>query len=109
MTLRTLLRATAPVAVAAVALGVGLTAAQASSAPGWRITKVVGSSAGYLSLQGVAASGKSDAWVSGTTVQALVIERWNGGRWKQLAVPGTFTLSGSGDVNDFVSASPLRT
>jgi hypothetical protein len=31
MTLRTLLRATAPVAVAAVTLGAGLTAAQASS------------------------------------------------------------------------------
>jgi hypothetical protein len=102
MALRTLLRAAAPAAAVALALASGLTAAQASSTPGWRITKLVESPAGYTFLQGVAASGKSDAWVVGTTVQTLVIDRWNGGRWKPLAVPAAFTLSGSGGVNDSV-------
>ena len=102
MGLRHLLRVVVPVTVAALTMGSGLTAAQASSAPGWRIVKVYGASAGNPLLQGVAASGPSDAWVSGTAFQGLVIDHWNGTGWKRLAVPGTFTIQGSGGVNDDV-------
>ncbi len=98
MTLRTLLRATAPVAVAAVTLGASLTAAQASSAPGWRITKIIGSSTGSVDVASIVATRASDAWLSSSTPQGLLIERWNGGHWKDLAVPGFFTASSSKSV-----------
>jgi hypothetical protein len=93
--------AVAALAVAALAAGSGLTA-QASAAPGWRIVKVFGMSSGFPLLQGVAASGTRDAWVSGTTTESLVIERWAGSIWQRLAVPGRFTITGSGGVNDGV-------
>ena len=99
---RYLLRVSASAVVAALTLGSGLTAAHAAATPGWRIVKVYGAPAGYPILQGVTASGRGDAWVSGTTVQSLVIDHWNGAAWKQLAVPGTFTIGGSGGVNDGV-------
>ena len=83
-------------------------AAQASPAPGWRIVKVYGASAGYPVLEGLGATSRSDAWVSGTTAagtHGLFIERWNGSTWQQLAVPRGFRR----DVTDgVIGAASLR-
>ena len=65
MTLRTLLRAAAPVAVATVALG-GLTAAQASAKPGWSVADLYGPRAVHV-LQGIAASGQEHGMGIGDT------------------------------------------
>src|SRR5579864_2296087 len=106
MAFRHLLRVTAPVAVAALMLGPGLTAAQASTAPGWRLVKVYGASAGSPFLAGLSATRATDAWVSGETsallTQALFIGRWNGRNWTRLAAPRAFTVMPPQNVYDGV-------
>src|SRR5262245_45515947 len=112
MALRLLLRGAAPVAVAALTLGSGLTAAQASSPPGWRLIKVYGASAGSPFLEGLSATRTTDAWVSGTTnapgAQALFIDRWNGINWTRLAAPRAFTVPPSELETDGVIGSSSR-
>jgi len=112
MALRLLLRGAAPVAVAALTLGSGLTAAQASSPPGWRLVKVYGASAGSPFLEGLSATRTTDAWVSGATneldTQALFIDRWNGTRWTRLAAPRAFTVPASENESDGVIGSSTR-
>jgi hypothetical protein len=99
---RLLLRAAAPLTVAALALGAGPAAAQASVPPGWSVAEVYGQASGYPDLQGVAASGPDAAWVSGNAAGGLVIYRWNGTSWRGLTPPGTFAATGSVSVNDTV-------
>jgi hypothetical protein len=83
-------------AVSAV-LGSALPAAQAAaSRQSWRIDQVVSSSSSDTAMQGVAASGANDAWASGTTTQALVIEHWTGARWKAQSVPPETGAPGAG-------------
>jgi hypothetical protein len=112
MAFRHLLRVTAP-AVAALMLGPGLTAAQASTAPGWRLVKVYGASAGSPFLAGLSATRATDAWVSGATsalfTQALFIGRWNGRSWTRLAAPQAFTVTPPQNVYDGVIGSSTRT
>jgi hypothetical protein len=107
MTPRLLLRAGAPLAVAALALGAGPAAAQAAATPGWSVAQVYGAASGYPDLQGVAASGPGAAWVSGTNDAGLVIDHWNGTSWNGLTPPGTFETS-SASVNDFVIGASSR-
>jgi hypothetical protein len=112
MALRHLLRGAAPVAVAALTLGSGLTAAQAAAAPAWRLVKVYGASAGSPFLEGLSAARATDAWVSGTaiqvTTQALFIDRWNGTSWTRLAAPRAFTVPAPGIESDGVIGSSSR-
>jgi hypothetical protein len=97
---RLLLRTAGPLAAAALILGLGLTSAQASPAPGWRIVQVFpASAAGPTSLGGVAATGESDAWLAGNTASGLFVEHWNGGSWTQVAAPAGFTDTASRTVN----------
>jgi hypothetical protein len=95
-----------PLATAAVLAGTGLTAtsAQAATTPGWSIAEVYGSAAGYPDLQAVAASGQSDAWVSGSSFGDLVIYQWNGTTWTASgSIPSEFESPQTvGDVNDSV-------
>src|ERR1700728_1266433 len=83
-----------------VAGGLGtavLPAAQAASAPGWRIVKVIGVKAGLSEMTNLAASGAANAWAGGNTcpascgVQSPAVEHWNGKSWKAfaLSVPDT--------------------
>jgi hypothetical protein len=102
MTLRTLLRAAAPVAVAAVTLGAGLTAAQASAKPGWSVADLYGPASGYPQLQGIAARGPDAAWASGNTFGDLLVYHWNGKSWNKLTAPARFEMTGSESVNDSV-------
>ncbi|HTW04831.1 MAG TPA: hypothetical protein VMF87_31355 [Streptosporangiaceae bacterium] len=108
MTPRLLLRAGAPLAVAALALGAGPAAAQAAATPGWSVAQVYGASSGYPDLQGVAASGPDAAWVSGNTVAGLVIDHWNGTSWNGLTPPAAFETNGSASVNDMVIGASSR-
>jgi hypothetical protein len=108
---RHLRRVVAPITVAALALGSGLAAAQAATAPGWRLVKVYGASAGSPFLEGLSATRTTDAWVSGTTsviTQSLFIDRWNGARWTRLTAPRAFTVSASENEFDSVIGSSTR-
>lgn len=83
--------------------------AQAASTPGWRVTMVFGAPL-YPIAQGITADSASDAWISGTTTQSLLIERWTKGAWKTVPDPAGFTVSGSGGVNDAIieASSPTN-
>jgi hypothetical protein len=102
MTLRTLLRVAAPAAAAALALSYGLTATQAASTPGWRITKIF-SPASSANLQDLVPVAKNDAWLAGSQTgpngTGLLVRHWNGGRWETISVPSRFTNTGSGSVS----------
>jgi hypothetical protein len=101
---RFLLRAAAPLAVAALALGLGPAVAQASAAPGWSVAEFYGPASGWPDLQGVAASGPGAAWVSGNNAAGdLVMYHWNGKTWNALTPPATFEpAAGTASVNDSV-------
>lgn len=90
--------------VVATALATGSATAQAAvTPPSWHVYQVFGADSGNPGLEGVAATGASDAWVSGTTAQALVIEHWAGVSWQAQSVPSNMTVGGS----DSVVAGPV--
>jgi hypothetical protein len=80
-------------ATAAVGLAAAMipAAAGASTSPGWRVTQTFGASANYPLLQDLAAASASDAWLSGTTYQSLLVERWTNGKWQTLPEPAGFS------------------
>jgi hypothetical protein len=100
MALTLLLRAAAPLAATALALGAAAAPTQASAGTGWSVAEVYGPASGYPTFQAVAASGPSAAWVSGDSVGDLVIYQWNGKSWSKLTVPASFEVAGSGTAND---------
>lgn len=91
----------------AAGVGAGLLAtmvsvpAGAATTPGWRITSTYGAPL-YAVPQGIAAVNANDAWISGTTVQSLLIQRWTSGKWQTLPDPAGFTSNGSISVSDEV-------
>ena len=98
---RAVRRAVQAVAVPAVGLIVALAGivpgAQASAAPRWRFDKVITPASGSDWLYSVAAIGRSDAWATGAnytegaTRARLLVERYNGHRWRQVAIPADLT------------------
>jgi hypothetical protein len=81
--------------------------AGAATTPGWRVTSIYGAPL-YAVPQGIAAVNANDAWISGTTVQSLLIQRWTNGKWQTLPDPAGFTINGGGGVNDrVIDASSL--
>jgi hypothetical protein len=103
LVLRFLRRGVIPVAALALAApAVAVSPAQAST-PGWRITQVFGAP-GYPDLQSVTASGPANAWIGGTSVQALLAEHWDGSQWQAVPPPASF----DGSVpNDFVNVNAV--
>jgi hypothetical protein len=96
-------------ATAAVGLAAAMipAAAGASTSPGWRVTQTFGAAANYPNLEGVAAVSSNDAWISGTTIQSLLVERYTNGKWQQLADPAGFS-GGNITVDDqLIAASGL--
>jgi hypothetical protein len=84
-------------------------AGPAAGAPGWRITKIFGASAGYPALQGLTSTGRDNSWIVGTTTQSLVIEHWDGSAWRPLAGPADLTNLTQASVNDGVVGAPSAT
>lgn len=94
---RWLLRAAAPVAVAALALGSGVVPVQASTT-GWRIIKVFGSPT-YPLMQRIATSSTTNAWAAGTDDSSLVLQHWGGSHWRSITPPSGFANLTDGSVN----------
>ena len=88
------------ITAAALALALASSAAAVgpaqASTPGWRITQVFGAPS-YPIFQGLTASGAGNAWIAGTTVQALLAEQWDGSQWQAVPPPAPFDGSVSGD------------
>lgn len=109
---RLLSRALIPAGVAAALALAVMPAAQAASAPGWRIVKVIGVKAGLSEMTSLAATGPANAWAGGNTcpascgVQTPAVEHWNGKSWKAfaLSVPDT-----AGSASNPVVASSSAT
>lgn len=76
--------------------------AQAST-PGWRITQVFGAPS-YPDFQSLTASGAANAWIAGTTGQALVAEHWDGSQWQAVPPPAPFDGSVSADSVNVTTA-----
>jgi hypothetical protein len=98
---RALRRSVQAAAVAAVGLIIALAgivpAAQASAAPRWRFDKTITPARGSDWLYSVVATSRSDAWAAGdnytdgATRARLLVEHYNGHRWRQVAIPADLT------------------
>ena len=87
-------RATAVTATAAAVglmMAVAQLPAEASVAPGWRVTKVIGPVAGATYVADFVATGRRNAWSTWGTCnpcggaspkQTFAVERWNGRAWR---------------------------
>jgi len=88
-----LLAGTASAVGLALALAAAVPSAQASAAPRWRIDEVLTPASGSDCLYSVAAISSTDAWAagmhfnSGATRATVLVERYNGRGWKQVAIP----------------------
>src|ERR1700691_1909078 len=88
-------------AVIAGVLGTAAMAApaQAAATPVWSIAENFGGpgTGGASNLTAITASSAKDVWVAeDNDLYALVLDRWTGSTWKQLAAPAPFTNT-SGD------------
>jgi hypothetical protein len=93
MTIRNLWRGATALS-AGFLLAVAATApAQAATSARWRVDAVITPKAGMVVLSGAAATGKTDAWSAGIvsshggTTNRVLVEHFDGRRWRQFAVP----------------------
>lgn len=99
------------VLVLAAAVGVAAGASSASALPvgvtGWRVTAVVPGVSSPVALRAISASGAADGWAAGTRASGgLLLERWNGSAWKQVAAPAGF---GAGVTEDLAIGATSAT
>jgi|HubBroStandDraft_4_1064222.scaffolds.fasta_scaffold151187_2 hypothetical protein len=91
MTIQKVLRGVTPPLAGLVLALAAFAPAQAATAPGWRVATLVGPSGTMLSS--VVATSKTDAWSAGTTITSrtqtdrLLVEHFDGRRWRQFPVP----------------------
>jgi hypothetical protein len=79
-------------------------AAGATTSPGWRVTEVY-SGVNSLELADIAATSANDAWISGTTLESLVVDHWTDGKWRTLPDPAGFADNGNGVYDEIIAAS----
>jgi hypothetical protein len=72
----------------------------AATTPGWRVTAVVPSGPIYpTTFTAIGAGSAKDAWVAGIGDSGrLLLERWNGSRWKPFAAPAGFVSGADGVI-----------
>ena len=102
MRTRTALTGAAGLAVAAVLSGLapGPGPAVAAAGGGWRVAAAVPAGAGRAELTRVVAPGPADAWAAGVTCTSpcargrLVVDHWNGQRWRPVRLPRSLPAVG---------------
>jgi len=75
-------------------------AAPAAGSGGWRVAAAIPAGAGRAELTRVVATGPADAWAAGVTCTSpcargrLVVDHWNGQRWRPVRLPRSLPAVG---------------